>query len=72
MKQIDLCGLKCPEPVMMVRKHVRKLGSGEQITFIADDPSTTRDFEKFCIFNDHVMVSKSVDQTPYTYTIQKG
>ena len=40
---LDALGLRCPEPVMMVRKTVRTMPVGETLLIIADDPATTRD-----------------------------
>lgn len=33
-------GLRCPEPVMMVRKTIRTMLDGEVLLVTADDPST--------------------------------
>ena len=35
---LDALGLRCPEPVMMVRKTVRHMDNGETLLIIADDP----------------------------------
>ena len=35
---LDALGLRCPEPVMMVRKTVRNMQPGETLLIIADDP----------------------------------
>ena len=40
---LDASGLRCPEPVMMVRKTVRLMQDGETLLVIADDPATVRD-----------------------------
>ncbi len=65
-------GLRCPEPVMMIRKSIRAMTSGEVLKVIADDPSTKRDIPTFCEFMDHHLIKKQVDQIPYQYWIQKG
>lgn len=44
---LDALGLRCPEPVMMVRKTVRNMQPGETLLIIADDPATTRDIPGF-------------------------
>jgi tRNA 2-thiouridine synthesizing protein A len=44
---LDAQGLRCPEPVMMVRKTVRNMQTGETLLIIADDPATTRDIPGF-------------------------
>lgn len=45
--KLDALGLRCPEPVMMVRKTVRQMAAGETLLIIADDPATTRDIPSF-------------------------
>ncbi|MBU3824128.1 MAG: sulfurtransferase TusA [Candidatus Oceanisphaera merdipullorum] len=69
---LDAIGLRCPEPVMMVRKQVRGMATGETLLITADDPSTTRDIPSFCQFMDHALLSSQVDQLPYQFLIQKG
>ncbi|MGF1726507.1 sulfurtransferase TusA [Photobacterium nomapromontoriensis] len=65
-------GLRCPEPVMMVRKTVRKMADGDTLLVTADDPSTTRDIPSFCRFMDHTLVAADTDSLPYRYLIKKG
>ncbi|USD37606.1 MULTISPECIES: sulfurtransferase TusA [Ferrimonas] len=69
---LDAIGLRCPEPVMMVRKTVRKMEQGDTLLITADDPSTTRDIPSFCRFMDHTLLASQVDNAPYQYLIQKG
>lgn len=71
-KQLDALGLRCPEPVMMVRKTVRHMADGETLLIIADDPATTRDIPSFCEFMDHTLVASDTSVTPYRYLIKKG
>ncbi|EGM67895.1 sulfurtransferase TusA [Shewanella sp. HN-41] len=70
--KLDALGLRCPEPVMMVRKTVRQMAAGETLLIIADDPATTRDIPSFCEFMDHTLIASNTTQTPYQYLIKKG
>jgi len=70
--QLDTIGLRCPEPVMMVRLNIRKISSGETLLVTADDPSTARDIPSFCRFMEHQLVKKQTDNKPYQYLILKG
>jgi tRNA 2-thiouridine synthesizing protein A len=70
--QIDTVGLRCPEPVMMVRKTIRSLTAGETLLVTADDPSTTRDIPSFCRFMEHELILQQIDNKPYQYVIKKG
>ena len=72
IQELDTLGLRCPEPVMMVRKTVRKMQEGEFLSVIADDPATTRDIPSFCRFMEHTLIEAKTEQAPYRYLIQKG
>jgi tRNA 2-thiouridine synthesizing protein A len=69
---LDAIGLRCPEPVMMVRLNIRKMTSGETLLITCDDPSTTRDIPSFCRFMEHDLIAKKVDEKPYLFVIKKG
>jgi tRNA 2-thiouridine synthesizing protein A len=70
--QLDAQGLRCPEPVMMVRLKIREMSIGETLLVTADDHSTTRDIPSFCRFMDHQLIASDTAQSPYRYVIKKG
>ncbi len=70
--QLDTLGLRCPEPVMMVRKKVRHMENNETLLIIADDPATTRDIPSFCEFMDHTLISSDISKMPFHFLIKKG
>ncbi|RUO66408.1 tRNA 2-thiouridine synthesizing protein A [Pseudidiomarina planktonica] len=70
-QSLDTLGLKCPEPVMLVRAQIRRMAVGEVLEVIADDPATTRDIPSFCRFMDHELVLAETSTTPYRYYIRK-
>ena len=70
--QLDALGLRCPEPVMMVRLQIRNMQDGETLAVVADDHSTTRDIPSFCRFMDHTLVATVTTEKPYRYLIKKG
>ncbi|RKF22267.1 sulfurtransferase TusA [Alginatibacterium sediminis] len=69
---LDAIGLRCPEPVMMLRKAMRSMEPGHTLSILADDPSTTRDIASFCMFMDHTLVSQQIENKPYQYVVKKG
>lgn len=71
-RSLDALGLRCPEPVMMVRKTVRTMQAGETLLIIADDPATTRDIPGFCRFMEHELLAQQTDTLPYRYLLRKG
>jgi len=71
-KTLDALGLRCPEPVMMVRKTVRHMDDGQTLLIIADDPATTRDIPGFCRFMEHTLLAADTENLPYRYLLRKG
>ena len=69
---LDARGLKCPEPLMLVRNRVRTLEVGECLEVRATDPTTTRDLENFCRFMKHEMVASDTQGEDFIYLIRKG
>ncbi len=69
---LDALGLRCPEPVMMIRKTIRHMADGQTLMIIADDPATTRDIPSFCRFMEHQLLKSDTTQEPYRYLIKKG
>jgi tRNA 2-thiouridine synthesizing protein A len=70
--QLDALGLRCPEPVMMVRLKIREMNVGETLAVTADDHSTTRDIPSFCRFMEHELVDTDIAKLPYRFVIKKG
>ncbi len=70
--QLDTLGLRCPEPVMLVRKQIRYMNEGEILLIIADDPATTRDIPGFCEFMEHQLLHAEIEKPPYKYWVKKG
>lgn len=69
---LNLIGLKCPEPIMIIRKTIRKIKKNEIILVLADDPSTKRDIPHFCNFMQHNLIEYSTCIKPYRYLLKKG
>ena len=70
--RIDAVGLKCPEPLMIVRNRVRGMAVGETVAIEATDPSTVRDFTNFCRFMGHVLEREEHVGDRFHFLIRKG
>lgn len=70
-RTLDTQGLRCPEPMMMIRKMVRQMVEGETLLIIADDPATIRDIPAFCRLMEHQLLAEEIQQPPYRYLIRK-
>ena len=69
---VDARGLRCPEPLMVVRNRMMDMAEGEVIKVVATDPSTTWDFPKFCKFLKHELVHSEEAEDEYRFWIRKG
>ncbi len=70
---LDVTGLVCPEPLMLLRNRVRELPPGTRIYAVATDPSTRRDFDSFCRFLGHTLEhAESRDDGHLHFIIRKG
>ena len=70
--ELDATGLRCPEPLMLVRNEMMDMESGQILKIIATAPSTRWDLPKFCKFLDHELIDQKVDDGMYSYWIRKG
>ena len=71
-QHLDTLGMRCPEPVMMVRLTIRKMQAGETLLIVADDPATTRDIPAFCRFMDHELIASDTTTLPYRNLLKKN
>jgi len=71
-KTLDTVGLRCPEPVMLVRKNIRHMNEGEVLLILADDPATTRDIPSFCQFMEHTLLASETKDTLLKCGEKKG
>ncbi len=69
--ELDVCGLRCPEPVMLLHAKLRKISGGETIRVRADDPSTTRDIPKLCEHLGHTLLAQSEVAGVFCYFVRK-
>ena len=69
---LDVCGLFCPEPVMMLHNKIHDVSVGETIAVIATDPATQRDIPKFCTFLGHELLSSDERNQQFYYVLRKS
>ena len=69
---LNLTHLRCPDPIMMIRKKLRIMKNNDIVLVLTDDPSTIRDIPKLCFFLGHTLLKYSTDTEPYQHIIKKG
>ena len=69
---LDTCGLKCPLPVLKIRKRLSSLVSGVNLIVLADDPIALVDIPHFCSDSGNELLEVTEKETGvYSYTIKK-
>ncbi|MEM9524291.1 MAG: sulfurtransferase TusA family protein [Pseudomonadota bacterium] len=70
--ELDVRGLRCPLPVLKLRKRLGSLASGQVIQVLADDPAVVIDVPHFCAEAGHELISHAEDGGLQTFAIRKG
>ncbi len=66
--EVDALGLKCPLPVLRLKKRMAPLPSGAVIRLLADDPAAHVDVPHFCAEAGHEFLGAEGT----TFTVKKG
>lgn len=70
-QELDATGLLCPLPVLKLRKRLKALAEGEQITLRADDPAAIVDVPHFCVESGHELIEMREDAGVQIYVVRK-
>jgi tRNA 2-thiouridine synthesizing protein A len=71
-EELDTSGLRCPEPLMLLRNRMRGLGAGTVLRVVSTDPASVRDFEQFCHFLGHEILHHSDAGGRHEFLMRKG
>jgi tRNA 2-thiouridine synthesizing protein A len=55
-RQLDVCGLKCPMPILRTKKALAEMASGEILEVQVTDPAAREDFAAFARQTGHVLL----------------
>lgn len=56
IRQLDVCGLKCPMPILRTKKMLAEMLTGEVLEVRATDPAARDDFAAFARQTGHVLL----------------
>lgn len=69
---LDTRGLRCPLPVLKLRKALKPLSPGSRITLVSDDPVALIDVPHFCSETGHTLVStEKTDDGAVHFCVEK-
>ena len=70
-KTLDAKGKKCPMPVLMTKKELRKMNSGETLELLADDVGALKDVPALIKKTGDTILETKQDGENITFLIQK-
>jgi TusA-related sulfurtransferase len=70
-KTIDVKGLFCPEPVFRTKIEIDRLGIGNVLKVVADDPEAEEDISRWVNRNGHELVNFSKNGNELIFLIKK-
>jgi tRNA 2-thiouridine synthesizing protein A len=71
-KQLNACGLSCPQPVLRAMKMLEKMSSGDVLRVIATDPGSVVDFAALARQSGHELLESRAADGKYYYLLKKG
>ncbi len=72
MDEIDARGLKCPLPVLRLRKALAGVAPGGVVRIRADDPVAVIDIPHFCAEEGHALIAAREMGDATLYTVRRG
>jgi tRNA 2-thiouridine synthesizing protein A len=68
---LDCLGKKCPMPVLMTKKELKKMSSGQTLELIVDDTGSLKDVPALLSKTGDELVETSQDDGTITFLIKK-
>lgn len=69
---LDTKGKKCPMPVLMTKKQLKKMAPGDVLTMLADDKGSTKDVPALLNKTGDELVEMKEDGDVITFKIKKA
>lgn len=69
--ELDARQLACPMPVLLAKKSLSKLASGEVLRILATDKQSPKDFAVFCRQTGNELVSSSEKDGEFTFYLRR-
>ncbi len=69
---LDTRGLRCPEPLMLLRNRMRTLTPGQRLYVVATDPASVRDFDQYSRFLRHPIERREEAGGEFRFLFCKG
>jgi tRNA 2-thiouridine synthesizing protein A len=70
--QLDCLGYVCPHPQIYTKKMLEKIGSGDSLEVVFDNPSSSESIEAMCAASGNEIVERNVNGGKYVFLIKKS
>ena len=71
-KTIDVKGLFCPEPVFRTKIEMERMGVGDVLKVVADDPEAEEDISRWVKRNGHELINFTKENNELVFMIKKA
>ncbi len=68
--EIDVVGLKCPLPVLKLKKRIEPLNPGAVVQLTTSDPTTLKDVPHFCDLAGHELLRSEHKGSAFVFWIR--
>ncbi len=62
--EIDVVGLRCPLPVLKLKKRIEPLQPGSKVRLVTTDPTTLKDVPAYCQLAGHQLFALQSTNPP--------
>lgn len=70
--RLDVKGYGCPHVQIYTEKALNKLGSGEELAVIFDNPSSGESISFMCVLEGHELLERHEDGGTFSWRIRKA
>ncbi len=69
---LDVTGYVCPHPQIYTKKALEKLGSGDVLEVVFDNPSSSESISAMCDSNGNKIVDRHMEGGRFAFKIRKN
>ncbi len=70
-RHIDCIGLFCPMPIVKTREALQRMGVGELLAMLSDDPASDADMRSWCQITGNDLVDVSRENGVFRFLVRK-
>ena len=70
-KELDTRGLNCPLPILMAKKALAVMQSGDLLKVVSTDPGSIRDFKAFARQTGNELLSQTTEGADFVHLLRR-